>query len=175
MSVYPLVVTMTTGAKNNNCGGNMRIIYDIIQWTWGLPQTLVGLVYYLLNIKQKHYYYHGSVVTIWKSKSSLSLGMFVFVSDDPFCYYDSFRKTYSEDEFSNMLLVHEYGHTIQSLFFGPMYLLLVGVPSILWSFLPVFVQKREMEKLSYFSVYPERWANSLGEWITKEPSIGEPV
>lgn len=27
----------------------------------------------------------------------------------------------------------------------------------------------------YFSVYPERWANSLGEWVTKQESIGEPV
>lgn len=96
----------------------MAIIYDLLQWTWGLPQTILGFIYFLINIKQEHYY-HGSVVTIWKSKSSLSLGMFVFVSDDPFCYYESFKENYSENEFSNMLLVHEYGHTIQSLFFGP--------------------------------------------------------
>ena len=152
----------------------MAIIYDLLQWTWGLPQTIVGFIYFLINIKHGHYYYHGSVVTIWKSKSSLSLGMFVFVSDDPFCYYDSLRETFSEDEFSNMLLVHEYGHTIQSLFFGPLYLLLVGVPSIMWSFLPVYVRKRDKEHISYFSAYPERWANSLGEWVTKENSIGEP-
>ena len=153
----------------------MAIIYDLLQWTWGLPQTIVGFIYFLINIKQEHYYYHGSVVTIWKSKSSLSLGMFVFVSDDPFCYYDSLRESYSVDEFSNMLLVHEYGHTIQSLFFGPLYLFLVGVPSIMWSFLPVYVKKRDQERISYFSAYPERWANSSGEWVTKRKSIGEPV
>lgn len=118
----------------------MAIIYDLLQLTWGLPQTILGFIYFLLNIKREHYY-HGSVVTIWKSKSSLSLGMFVFVSDDPFCYYESLRETYSEGEFSNMFLVHEYGHTIQSLFFGPLYLLLVGVPSIMWSFLPVYVRE----------------------------------
>jgi len=66
-------------------------------------------------------------------------------SDDPFCYYDSLRETYSGDEYSNMLLVHEYGHTIQSLFFGSLYLLLVGAPSIMWSFLPVYVKKRDKE------------------------------
>ena len=82
----------------------MAIFYDLLQWTWGLPQTIVGFIYFLINIKQEHYYYHGSVVIIWKSKSSLSLGMFVFVSDDPFCYYDSFRETYSEGEFSNMFV-----------------------------------------------------------------------
>lgn len=154
---------------------NMLGLYRFVQWTWGLPQTLVGSVYYLLNIKQPHYEYHGSKVTIWKSKSSLSLGMFTFISDDPFCYYESYQRDYSETEFSKMLLVHEYGHTIQSLIFGPLYLLLVGVPSILWSFLPVFVRKRERERLSYFSVYPERWANKLGEKVTGDLSIGEPI
>jgi hypothetical protein len=73
------------------------------------------------------------------------------------------------------LLVHEYGHTIQSLIFGPAYLLFVGIPSIAWSFVPVFVKKREREQISYFSAYPERWANHLGERVTGDKSIGEPV
>ena len=107
------------------------ILYTLLQWTWGFPQTLAGFVYFLLNIKQKHYFFHGSLVTLWKSKSSLSLGAFVFVSDDPFFYYQDYKNQYDEKTFSNMLLVHEYGHTIQSLFFGPLYLLLVGLPSIL--------------------------------------------
>jgi len=85
----------------------MALIYDILQWTWGLPQTIVGFIYFLINIKQEHYYYHGSVVTIWKSKSSLSLGMFVFVSDDPFCYYDSFRKNCKRQ-----VLFHKKGQLI---------------------------------------------------------------
>lgn len=67
------------------------------------------------------------------------------------------------------------GYIIQSLFFGLLYLLLAGAPSIIWSFLPVFVRKRDAEQISYFSAYPERWANSLGEWVTKESSISEPV
>ena len=66
-------------------------------------------------------------------------------------------------------------YTIQSLFFGALYLLLVGAPSFMWSFLPLYVRKRDKEQISYFSAYPELWANSLGEWVTKEASIGEPV
>ncbi len=153
----------------------MILGYRLLQWIWGLPQTLVGSIIFLLNANCSHYSYHGAVVTIWKSKSSLSLGMFVFVSDDPFCYYRSYKDKYSEETFSTMLLVHEYGHTIQSLIFGPVYLLAAGVPSIVWSFFPLFVKKRELENTSYFSVYPERWANQLGEKVTGEPSIGEPV
>ena len=74
-----------------------------------------------------------------------------------------------------MLMVHEYGHTIQSLIFGPFYLLAVGIPSLVWSFWPALVKKREQERISYFSAYPERWANQLGEKATGDTSIGEPV
>jgi hypothetical protein len=101
--------------------------------------------------------------------------MFLFVTDDPFYYYQDFRQKYTEEQFSKMLMVHEYGHTIQSLIFGPLYLFAVGIPSITWSFLPYFVRKRANEKISYFSAYPERWANKLGESMTGELSIGEPV
>ena len=153
----------------------VKILYRLLQCTWGLPQTLVGLIYFVVNIKCRHYSYHGAVVTEWHSKSSLSLGLFVFISDDPFCYYPTYTKKYSKKEFSKMLLVHEYGHTIQSLIFGPIYLIAVGVPSIAWSFLPTYVKKREREKISYFSAYPETWANHLGERVTREASIGEPV
>ena len=153
----------------------MKILYRVLQCTWGLPQTLVGAIYFLLNRDCKHYSYKGAIVTEWKSKSSLSLGMFLFVSDDPFCFYPNQREAYSEEEYSKMLMVHEYGHTIQSLIFGPMYLIAVGVPSIAWSFLPVYVKRREVEKITYFSAYPERWANHLGERISGDVSIGEPV
>lgn len=151
-----------------------QTFYRLLQWTWGLPQTLAGFIVYLMHRSCQHYAFQGAVVTVWKSKSSLSLGMFLFVSDDPFCYYPQMREAFSEEAFSKRLIIHEYGHTIQSLIFGPLYLLAVGVPSIAWSFLPVFVKKRETEKISYFSVYPERWANHLGEAVTGEASIGEP-
>ena len=151
------------------------IVYKLLQCTWGLPQTLVGAIYFLINIKQPHFDYNGAITTIWKSKSSLSLGLFVFVSDDPFYYYPDYRHKFDENTYSKMLLVHEYGHTIQSLIFGPIYLIAVGIPSVLWSFFPLFVRRRENEKISYFSAYPERWANHLGELVAKEKSIGEPL
>ena len=150
----------------------MTTLYRIAQCIWGLPQTAVGVIFFLLNIKSPHYLYHGAIVTTWKSKSSLSLGLFVFVSDDPFCYYESYKQEYEEEAFSRMLLVHEYGHTVQSLIFGPLYLLAVGLPSMAWSFLPIFVEKRERNRISYFSAYPERWANRLGERVTGDISIG---
>ena len=151
------------------------IIYRILQCTWGLLQTLVGAIVYSAHWKEEHYSYHGAIVTTWKRKASLSIGMFLFLTDDPFYYYPDLVNKHDEKSFSRQLLVHEYGHTIQSLLFGPLYLILVGVPSVGWSFLPIFVKKRETDRISYFSGYPERWANHLGERFTDEESIGEPV
>lgn len=41
------------------------------------------------------------------------------------------------------LLVHEYGHTIQSMILGPLYLIVIGIPSTLWGFL---MGKKRKEK-----------------------------
>ena len=150
------------------------IMYRLIQWTWGLPQTLAGAILFALNKDFPHFSYKGAIVTKWNSKSSVSLGMFLFVTDDSFFYYPELQRDYDEEQFSKMLMVHEYGHTIQSLIFGPFYLFAVGIPSLAWSFLPVFVRKRTDAGRSYFSVYPEKWANKLGEKVTGELSIGEP-
>lgn len=101
--------------------------------------------------------------------------MFVFVTDDPFFFYEKQRARYAEPAFARMLLVHEYGHTVQSLLLGPLYLIAVGLPSLLWSYLPGAARKRKEGGASYFSVYPENWANRLGERVAREPSLGRAV
>ena len=75
-----------------------------------------------------------------------------------------------DEEIGKRLLVHEYGHTVQSIIFGPMYLLVMGIPSMVWGFLPYFVNKRK-KGISYFSFFTERFANYLGEKATKEKSM----
>ena len=50
-----------------------KVLYRIWQCTWGIFQTLLGFVVFLLCYKNKHFSYHGSIVTIWKSKTSVSL------------------------------------------------------------------------------------------------------
>ena len=73
------------------------------------------------------------------------------------------------------LLVHEYGHTIQSLILGPLYLIVIGIPSALWGFLPNLHKKRKDDQISYFSFFTEGWANRLGEKVTGERSMGNLV
>ena len=107
------------------------VLYFIWQWLWGILQSALGLIVFLFHIRDKHYFYHGAVITEWKSVSSVSLGMFVFVTNEPF-FYEKLKNEYTAEELSERLLVHEYGHTIQSLILGPLYLIVIGIPSTLW-------------------------------------------
>lgn len=144
--------------------------YRVWQCTWGILQTLLGLTVFLLHAGNRHYGFHGAVVTVWENKSSVSLGLFVFTASEPY-YVKKFAGQMNAEELSRRLLVHEYGHTIQSLILGPLYLVFIGIPSMLWGFLPNLNRKRQKGHISYFAFYTERWANSLGEKATGEKSM----
>ena len=138
-------------------------LYTVIQWTWGICQTAAGAVLFLVHRKDRHYSYRGATVTLWKNDGCVSLGKFLFVTD-PTC-----RKGTDDpdDPFDDLpfvrLLVHEYGHSIQSLILGPFYFLVIGLPSIVWHRAPHFEKYRMTRGISYYSPYFERTADKLGE------------
>ncbi len=153
-------------------------LYTAAQWTWGLPQTLAGAVLYLKHRKDPHFDYNGARVTAWDKLSGVSLGKFIFVPEkkgwstiqqngEKPDSQKSQRKA-GKDSVSSFLLEHEYGHTIQSLILGPAYLLVVGLPSILWNRLPYFERRRRRTGKSYYSAVFERTANTLGEKTAKK-------
>lgn len=144
-----------------------RILYCVWQCTWGFFQSALGLMVFILHLREKHAWYHGALVTEWKARSSVSLGMFVFLAKEP-PFYESRDTQRAPRERAQRLLVHEYGHTVQSLILGPLYLLVIGIPSALWAGLPALRRKRRAENLSYFSFFPERWADRLGEKVLGE-------
>ncbi len=147
-------------------------IFTVAQFTWGLPQSLLGSVLYLINKHCKHYKYYGACVTVWRKDCSMSLGKFVFLTDSPFAYHPQMRTRFTFDEMSEQILVHEYGHTIQSLILGPLYLVVIGLPSLTWGSLPILQELRKRKNISYFDLYCEKTANILGEKVTKKPSVG---
>lgn len=148
------------------------ILYRILQWTWGFPQTLAGAVLYLALRRRPHASYMGARVTEWPFETSLSLGMFLFLSESIGSKYRTFEERLHNERRTSRLLVHEYGHSIQSLMMGPIFLLAVGLPSVIWNQLPVCEQKRIAKNISYYSVYPENHANRLGEKYLQKQAAG---
>ena len=148
-----------------------QMIYVIAQCTWGIIQTILGAILFVMYISNKHFIYHGSIVTKWKYHSSVSLGLFVFVAE-AICFKKDKALLSCEESF-NRLLVHEYGHTIQSLIFGPLYIVVIGIPSMLWGVCGV--KKRLNNNVAYGSFFTEKWANALGETVTGMKSIEDIV
>lgn len=166
-------------------------LFYAVQWTWGLPQNLLGLIIFLLLGRQERRRYHGAIATLFGQKALLpqngafSLGMFLFI---PLSW---------GEEMIEKTLVHEYGHSIQSMILGPLYLPAVALPSVVWAQIwPASLNRArkalnragsvataqrlshgELDRLNrranlrYTSRYPENWANALGEYATGEKPL----
>ena len=124
--------------------------YRFGQWTWGIFQTLLGSAIFLIFRGFPHENYMGSVMTRWPLRAGLSLGMFIFVPQ------------MGSEDLTRLVCVHEYGHTIQSLLLGPLYLFVIGLPSLFWANFPPMEKLRRTKGISYYRFYPERWANFAG-------------
>lgn len=141
-----------------------KAAYILLQWTWGILQNAVGLVIFLLFAKNKHFLWRGAVVTLWDFGAGLGMGMFIFIRKPR--EGESAVIFTGETDFDR-ILVHEYGHTVQSVILGALYLPVIALPSLIWCGLPFFARYRKEKSVSYYSFYPEKWADYLGEKITK--------
>ncbi len=132
------------------------LLFALVQCTWGILQTLVGLVLFLGNLaispKNRRYLFHGAVVTEWNYGGSVSLGLFIFVSKEGVCS-------------DKRLIAHEYGHCVQSMILGVLYLPIIGLPSVIWA--GMFRKFRYRKGIMYDAFYPERWATFIGNKLIK--------
>lgn len=138
-----------------------RALFYLIQFTWGLPVNLVGLLVFLCcrtRCPSKRFL-NGIVTCLPGNRGGLSLGVFIFLS----------VPCASED---SALCVHEYGHTVQCLFLGPLYWLVVAIPSVIWCLL--FDGYRKKRHIPYDFLYCEHWATAWGrKWSgTERESVG---
>lgn len=127
------------------------LVYIGIQVTWGLIQTILGGVVFLVHLRSRHAFYRGSILTEWTKTSGLSLGLFIFVPHE-------------SDGKGRNLISHEYGHTLQSLMLGPLYLIIVGLPSYIWANSKIFKGMRLEKGVHYSRFWIENWADRLGSW-----------
>jgi len=133
----------------------LKILFYSIRFIWELPQNLLGMIVFILQRKKiisikriaGRFYFKNKYIGI-------SLGSFIFwmplLSDNNFNF--------------PTVMKHEFGHSVQSVYFGPLYLILVGIPSIsrvIYSKIFFSFKKRHWQ--NYYNGYPEKWADTLGE------------
>ena len=118
-----------------------NIILQILHTIWTLPQTIVGLIILPFLGKKKFIRKHGCcyIYECENMSGGISLGTFIFVSPS------SAKK--------EAIIEHEIGHYYQSLYLSWLYLIIIGIPSCLWSCF--------CNDTCYYSFYTERWANKI--------------
>lgn len=149
-----------------------QLLYAFVQLTWGFFQSLLGLVVFIVYLNAPHDRYYGSIRTHWPLRGGISLGLFIFTPDER--KMSSHSSSYTKKkwvDYCERVSVHEFGHTIQSLILGPLYLPTVGLISLAWARAKYFRQKRQKHNIPYSACWTERWANNLGECVLKQPAI----
>jgi hypothetical protein len=95
----------------------------IIFTFWEGLQKIVALFVVKFSRAEKIGEYKDATLYYWKWPGGMSLSNSIFV---PFEWFDG---SYWQDNY----IKHEYGHSIQSKILGPLYLFIIGIPSLLWA------------------------------------------
>ena len=148
-------------------GDCLKIIKSILfyfwQFTYAIVQNIIGLIM-LAVYKSKgaeSEWYHNALITYIDKKNfgGVSLGMFIFIN-----------KSREGDKLHDTK-IHEYGHTVQSLILGPLWLFVIAIPSVIWCNVPYFVKLRREKQIPYTACFVESWASRWGELVTGEDAI----
>ena len=120
---------------------------EVLKFIWQLPQVIAAFIYYwYLKYKDEILdtcTYQGAIVFIKrKSCGSVTLGNNIFLSSRA----------------AKGVVDHEWGHTRQSLMLGPLYLIIIGLPSIIWTMTHKYIAPGK----DSYDFPTERWANKLG-------------
>ena len=120
-----------------------------IECIWQLPQNLIGSLYKEFISKDiiTRINYDASIYECYLTRGGgeLTLGRFIFVNQ----HFTDLEET----------ILHEIGHVKQSRILGPLYLIIIGIPSISWAGLRRLIPA--LKKINYYWFYTENWANKL--------------
>ena len=120
----------------------MKTVAGILLYIWQLPQNLLGLLF-LLVLTGETRHRLGSIRFYFLDSfpGGITLGEYIIVGTR-----------------QQLTVRHEFGHVRQSRMLGWLYLIVIGLPSVLWAWLG----ERIAPGKSYYWFYTERWADRLG-------------
>lgn len=132
-----------------------KLIKQIGLYIWQLPQNLLGLIL-IMFYRPKHKHTMDNGIEIHYSSTMLggiSLGKYAIVNAN------HYRKDI-KDSLKRDTVRHEaIGHTKQSRIFGPLYLIIIGLPSITWAGMYGTIVKRTTN--GYYRFWTEAWADKI--------------
>ena len=125
---------------------------EAIKYVWQLPQNLLGVLWknvkkesIIIDISNDDLRSVEAKGYLMKAGGAVTLGQYVFIS-----------QTYQDQ---SAVIRHECGHVKQSLILGPLYLIVISIPSILHAWLNDYIGCDEEGGYPHF--YTEKWADKL--------------
>ena len=122
----------------------------VLLWIWQLPQNLLGLLVILFTKAEKTnaFYWRTN-----KYRFGVSLGNYIIFGaiSDKYIQWQSVK--------------HEQGHQKQSLYLGWLYLIIIGLPSVIGNIYDRIAHKHWYYKACekwYYNQPWEKWADKLG-------------
>ena len=124
---------------------------QILLYIWQLPQNILGLLLIAFYRPERmHIMENGNrIYFATRMKGGISLGKYSIVNT---CHY----RLDLRDALKRDSVRHEaIGHARQSLYLGWLYLIVIGLPSIVWAML------YNGDDKGYYKFFTERWADKL--------------
>lgn len=131
--------------RRNKLWRHCRRVVSLFLYVWQLPQNVLGLVVAAWVVMRGGRFVRlfGTGVRLVRARwtgGSVSLGQYIVLSRGA----------------NRVTMKHEMGHCVQSVVLGPLYLIVIGLPSIAWATL----KKNGMfGGRSYYWFYTEAWAD----------------
>ena len=124
----------------------METLRSIVLYAWQLPQNLLGLLI-LLALKGETRHRLGSIRFYFLDAfpGGITLGEYIIVGTK-----------------QELTVRHEFGHVLQSRMLGPLYLFVVGLPSLIHAWLNGYIGCCRRHQEGYHHFYTEKWADRLG-------------
>lgn len=124
----------------------MNHLLSIVLYVWQLPQNLLGLLLLLFTKGEKKHYLNG-IRFYYQSRfpGGITLGEYILLGT-----------------MQSETVRHEYGHVLQSRSLGPLYLIMVGLPSLVHAWLNGYIGCCRRHQEGYHHFYTEKWADRLG-------------
>lgn len=138
----------------------MKVFLRILTEIWQLPQHIIAYIIMLVNYKSIKPMINKDGIFYYLVNHlcdcGISLGNYIFLDVNGIYNYTTIR--------------HEHGHQIQSLILGPLYLIFIGLPSIVGNIINRIKYKyfrKYYDSSLYYKQPWEAWADKLGGVVRK--------